>query len=391
LYPVRPLSDALELDTHSVELRDDAEYQIAGVLSFGRGLFARRVISGGQTKYTKLTRIRQGQLVVSRLKAFEGAIGIVPPELDGFFVSQEFPTLRTRPGIDSDFMRFLCRWPSFWESLRSASKGVGARRERVHVDQLLRIGIPLPPVDEQRRIGQFLDRVFERTELLIAHSRRADTLARSLRWAELRHEFGSMTKRLSQLPLAETAEINPEPVAPERQFAGSTFEYVDIGSVGKGSGVILSSKRIPAAEAPQRARRRIRAGDVLVSTVRPNLRGFATVPDRLDGQVCSTGFAVLRPRETMRSDFLCLQVLSDSIVSQLTEEATGGHYPAVTDRRLRQVRVVQPDLVSQRECVGRLGTRLARIDDLVASARKRPPLFASFALSVLNHALTNAM
>ena len=61
----------------------DAVYARAGVLGFGRGLFAHGPMRGSETKYAKLRRIHTGQLVMSRLKAFEGAVAVAPSAFDG--------------------------------------------------------------------------------------------------------------------------------------------------------------------------------------------------------------------------------------------------------------------------------------------------------------------
>src|SRR5438067_854329 len=93
--------------------------------------------------------------------------------------------------------------------------------------------------------------------------------------------------------LAAVAKINPDAIgrlAPETQI-----RYVDLAAVSWERGVELAEvKEMSFVSAPSRARRAIRAGDVLVATVRPYLRGMAMVPLELDGAVASTGFAVLR-------------------------------------------------------------------------------------------------
>lgn len=152
------LREALTLDLDEVQVDTSAEYPIAGVFSFGRGLFARGPISGAATSYKKLTRLHSGQLVMSRLKAFEGAVVVVPPEFDGWYLSPEFPTFSCVASVlDQRYLAFICRWPSFWSMLTKVSRGIGARRERVQATDLLSITIPLPPIDEQRRVADHLD------------------------------------------------------------------------------------------------------------------------------------------------------------------------------------------------------------------------------------------
>ena len=158
--PLVPLREILEPSIDEVAVEPEATYPIAGVYSFGRGLFTRTLIVGADTKYAKLHRLHAGQLVMSRLKAWEGAVALVHPEFDGMHVSPEFPTFSVRGGrAEPAFVELIARWPPFWESLLGHSRGIGARRERVHADRLLATEVPLPPLDEQARIVERMDRV----------------------------------------------------------------------------------------------------------------------------------------------------------------------------------------------------------------------------------------
>src|SRR5262245_60697784 len=87
-----PLVDVLRPARDEVQLQSDVDYPTVGVLSYGRGLFERPVIKGAETRYRSYFRIRANQFVYSKLFAWEGALAIVPPELNAYFVSQEFPT-----------------------------------------------------------------------------------------------------------------------------------------------------------------------------------------------------------------------------------------------------------------------------------------------------------
>jgi type I restriction enzyme S subunit len=157
-YPLRPLGDALSLDIDEIPIDPDTQYPIAGVYGFGRGLFHREPILGSQTGYKKLYRLHVGRIVMSRLKAFEGAISYIPEQFSGSFLSSEFPTFEVKEQIaDIQYVSHICGWPEFWGLLQQGSKGIGARRERVHAERLLSIKVPLPDLDEQRRVATKLN------------------------------------------------------------------------------------------------------------------------------------------------------------------------------------------------------------------------------------------
>jgi type I restriction enzyme S subunit len=142
------------LDLSEEAVQPTNEYQLAGVYGFGRGLFERGPISGADTNYKRLYRLRTEQVVLSRLKAFEGAVAVVPKAFDGWVLSPEFPTFTPRHDrIDLEYLAMLCEWSGLWDLLRDSSAGIGARRERVSAQTFLSVAVPLPPLERQREMA----------------------------------------------------------------------------------------------------------------------------------------------------------------------------------------------------------------------------------------------
>lgn len=128
-----------------------------------------------------------------------------------------------------------------------------------------------------------------------------------------------------------------------------TFRYVDLSSVSQEKKAIVRVNELPTSEAPSRARQLVNAGDVLVSTVRPNLNGVAYVTTDFDGCTASTGFCVLRPREGRLSGrYLFNWVRSPSFVKDMVSKATGASYPAVNDKVVKASYIPLPPLDEQR-------------------------------------------
>lgn len=367
--PLVPLGDFLTLARDEVEVEADKTYRTAGIYSFGRGLFTRPAFLGSETRYGRLFRLREGRFVFSRLNAWEGALAVVPREFEGLFVSAEYPTFDVDPSrAERGYLGWLCRWPRLWDEL--TPRGSMVRRKRSHPEQALAVTVPLPAPAEQRRIAAWLDSL----EATAASARRLGEKANAIGQAgwlsALSTTFTALARAHGTVPIGDVAEINPESVDPSAEFRDGSFAYIDIASVEKTTGRVGPVATVRGDEAPSRARRRVRAGDILVSTVRPNLRGFAIVPPELDGQVCSTGFAVLRHRDGVVPEFLLYQVLSDTFLAQLTTSARGGHYPAVNDQALRSAQVVKPRPSEQHtiaEHLARLHTRFRQIAGLAES------------------------
>ena len=139
---------------------------------------------------------------------------------------------------------------------------------------------------------------------------------------------------------------------PARDDPDGEFTYVDVGAVDQDSKTIASSRRLACRDAPSRARQIIRSGDVLVSTVRPNLNAVGRVPVELDGATASTGFCVLRPRsEVADGAYLFHWVRSPRFVGEMVRRATGASYPAVSNRIVCESKIPLPPLPEQRRIV----------------------------------------
>ncbi len=182
-----------------------------------------------------------------------------------------------------------------------------------------------------------------------------------------------MSDEWAEAPLGEVAHVNPESVP--KWPSDREIRYVDIASVSESSGIRLDQVHsMPFGEAPGRARRLIRRADVLVSTVRPNLRAFASVPAALDGAVASTGFSVLRPRDDRTlPDFIWAIVRSDAFVEDMVAKCTGSNYPAIRPGDVTSFRLPLPPLSVQRrivDLVGAIDTHIANLDDEASAWRR---------------------
>jgi type I restriction enzyme S subunit len=125
--------------------------------------------------------------------------------------------------------------------------------------------------------------------------------------------------------LADVSKAKRDPTIHSEE----TFRYVDISSVDPVAGTIRGSSEIPGQEAPSRARMAIQAFDVIVSTVRPTRGAVAVVPVDLHGEICSTGFCVLRCKKGVNPYFLHHVLRLASTAEQFRKFSTGSSYPAI--------------------------------------------------------------
>ncbi|MBX7442917.1 MULTISPECIES: N-6 DNA methylase [unclassified Arthrobacter] len=186
----------------------------------------------------------------------------------------------------------------------------------------------LPSLLELLRTGTSNDKVVTKN---IDEAGRWDAGYHASPAAALIQQAVSMGRAVGVRELANLASERQDP----RRSGAETFSYIEISDVD-GQQVFVGSKSVRCADAPSRARQRVRAGDVLVSTVRPERRSIGVVPPWLDGAICTTGFAVLRPNGV---DGIALAALlkSDLVTEQLMQNNVGIAYPAIDAECLPEV------------------------------------------------------
>ncbi|WP_411760368.1 restriction endonuclease subunit S [Streptomyces tunisiensis] len=164
---------------------------------------------------------------------------------------------------------------------------------------------------------------------------------------------------------------------PKSGFANK-FTYIDIASVDQETKRVIGARPVPSEEAPSRARQLVRAGDILVSTVRPNLNAVAAVPAELNGAIASTGFCVLRPGPNLDSDYLKHWVMTSEFVYSMVSQATGQSYPAVSDRIVKQSTLPVPGVERQR----RIAAVLDQVDAMRVKRRQTIALLDALTQSI---------
>ena len=278
--PERALGDVLGIAIDDEAVRLDRDYPIAGVYGFGRGLFKRGPIRSDETSYPKLNRLTAGRLVMSRLKAFEGAIAVIPPEFDGWYLSPEFPTFSINaPLADTRYIANLCAWPEFWKRLGAQSKGLGARKVRVSADRLMAIKVPLPDLDEQRRIAARLDSSMKRIDALTI----AQTRAANLRTALISSLFSGVCSQSSLrtclIPGGDLVAVDPE----------QDYQIAGIFSFGKG---LIRRPAIRGSETSYATLTKLHTGQLVMSKLNAWEGALAVVPDEFDASYVSSEYPV---------------------------------------------------------------------------------------------------
>ena len=154
------------------------------------------------------------------------------------------------------------------------------------------------------------------------------------------------------VPLSDICEINAENKNPALAFGDDEFIYIDISSVENGTGKIDFSNKIKGSNAPSRAKRAVKKGDILFSTVRPNLKAYGYVErEDFDCCVASTGFAVISAKNMVLSKYVYYMLYSEPVQAQLASMMGKGAYPSVNQKDVSQIQIPLPPLSVQEKVV----------------------------------------
>jgi type I restriction-modification system DNA methylase subunit len=219
---------------------------------------------------------------------------------------------------------------------------VGAGLQHISKEYISNIKIPIPSLERQQEIVKYLDFIYEKT-----NKTSNDKIAEL---KQLNEFCLSNQKIFGENVVKELGEISI--INPENMKSGQYTEinYIDIASV-KG-GQILELQKL-SNDFPSRAKRIVKKGDILYSSVRPNLKGYVYISDDIQNGIASTGFADIRVKEpnTILSKYLYYIMTSDYINYDLISKAKGAQYPAVSFDDFETIKIPIPSLERQQEIV----------------------------------------
>lgn len=229
--------------------------------------------------------------------------------------------------------------------------------------------LPLPPTQgEQRAIGEALsdvDGLLGTLEALIAKKQAIkqgatqQLITGKTRLPGFRGEWG--TKRLGEI-----ADVDPENL-PNGTDPDYAFNYISLEQVDAGR--LLGFSEEVFRTAPSRARRVLRCGDVLMSTVRPNLMAHLFFREQIEKAVCSTGFAVLRAKRGVSDPaFLFAHLFGHVVNNQIDRTLAGSNYPAINSRDVKLIEIPCPPEVHEQTAIA---TVLSDIDAEIAALERR--------------------
>ncbi|MBU4179877.1 MAG: restriction endonuclease subunit S, partial [Actinobacteria bacterium] len=269
------MGDVLDQVSRIVRVEPDNSYRLLGVRLKGKGAFHRETKLGSEISAKFLDRVKDGDFIYSRLYAWHGAFSLIGADLDGAYVSNEFPIFRAKPSakIDLSYLNFWLRQSRVWKIVEEDCQGsTPLTRNRFKEEFFNALRIQLPRGVEQERIVAHLDAIEERLTRVqkLRESARLEieALTTSL-------HFGLAQGRQAKLDQLLVLDEEQETIVPE-----GSYPQVGIRSFGMG---MFTKPAVTGSETTYRSFNVLRPGKLVMSQVKGWEGAVGVVTDNLDG------------------------------------------------------------------------------------------------------------
>lgn len=168
------------------------------------------------------------------------------------------------------------------------------------------------------------------------------------------------------------------------------YLYIDLSSVDRITKTITEHLVVNASNAPSRAKQLVSTGDILFGTTRPLLKRSCIVDEKYDGQLCSTGFCVIRPNKNkVNTKWLHFALCANRFYEYIKPLQRGISYPAVSDKDVYNYILSFPSLAEQQVIASELDAVQAMIDGYKAQIADLDALAQSIFLDMFGDPITN--
>lgn len=305
-------------------------------------------------KLEKYKIVEKGDFVINKMNAVLGSLGI--SEYEGL-VSPVYYVLRNRNEDEfvSRYFELIFKTRSVQRFLRTMSKGIMEIRESVDWAELKNMALPLPSIEDQRSIVEYVNRVDKLTRDFIKQKQKYIELLKEYKQSKINELVtkgldpnvkmkDSGIEWLGQIPehwevrrIKDLFSINTESLS-ETTDPEYKLLYLDIGNNGQGK--IKHLQSLLFKNAPSRARRVVHSGSIILSTVRTYLRSISFFESPPQNLIASTGYAVLDIRNNdYRGGYFYSLLQSSYFIDKVVAESVGVSYPAINTTKLSSIKI----------------------------------------------------
>jgi type I restriction enzyme S subunit len=365
-WPLVPLGELLTKSNDWISIKPDEKYRQVTVKLWGHGVVLRNEVAGAEIAASQRLRVRGQQFILSRIDARNGALGLVPDSLDGGVVSSDFPVFTPNHSrILSRFLNWMSKTAGFVDLCKAASEGT-TNLVRLKEDKFLAFKIPLPPLDEQRRIVARIDALAARIEQARNLRTEFATGADALMNAGIQFQFeglrGVRSERL--LNLASKIGSGSTPAGGRSTYPESGIRFIRSLNVRMrqftwDGGVFIDRGTHQAMKGTQ-----VQPNDVLLNITGASIGRVACAPSNLSEANVNQHVALIRPKSELNPQYLMYWLSQPSIQDFINEEQKGATRQGLTKAQIERFEVPVPLIADQVRIVAYLDGLQAKVDAL---------------------------
>lgn len=394
--PLVPISDLISRNREKEIIEDDKSYKQVTIKLYGKGVIQRGddLVLGKNIGTKNQYRISEGQFIMSKIDARNGAFGIVPKELQNAITTQDFLSYNINHElILPQFFVLLTATKQFNDLCQKASSGTTGR-QRVDEKAFLGFEIPVPNKSEQEEIIKRYNSKVDVADTLSIKANHLEKKSVQLFLEKLKLSPLNKASSKKRFELYRFKEIrrwdvfsadntiyselkkSPYPIHNlgetysfvkrswnRKNERENQFEYIELGGVDSLHG-IYETKTIETAKAPSRATQTVQTNDLIIGTTRPYLKRFAIVHSKYNDNICSSGFAVIEPKDEYSLPFLKMYLESEYGLEQLKNQMSGALYPAITMTKLKGILIPSLSKKQQDEIAGSISSMKQKVIEL---------------------------
>lgn len=362
------LGDLLVQVKEPVKVLPGVSYKLLGVRWYGNGPFIRETVTNETSKATRLFPVQPGDFIYNRLFAWKGSFGLITRELDGCFVSSEFPLFRVKQDrLDAALLNLIMCQPSKWAQIEIESTGsTSVSRNRWKEDRFLEQVLYLPPLEEQKRM---VDVVSSVDAYIDALRQQADT-ARAARNAVLHELLSAGGDDWTKTTLGEIGASgffsDGDWVESKDQDPEGDYRLLQLADIGDGVFLDKSSRWLNEEQFQRLRCTALASNDILIARMPDPIARACLFPDHLPVSATVVDVAILRCGPGQFPEFLVMLINDVTFRAAANSLITGTTRQRISRSNLSALTFALPPLAEQKRIV----EIVSSMDDVIQSTEQ---------------------
>ncbi|MGO8950676.1 MAG: restriction endonuclease subunit S, partial [Ktedonobacterales bacterium] len=361
-WPTVALDEVLVPVSRPVRIEPSQIYSLLGMHWYAEGLYVKERKLGAQIQSDTLYEVKDGDFVYNRLFGWKGSFGVATAEVGGCHVSNEFPCFRidtTR--LHSGFLRWYFSQASIWDYVAGQSSGsTPTSRLRLKEPQFLALQIPLPRLDEQRRIVARIEELAARIKEARELRREAMTDIEGLYMSSIERVF-RREDYWKELPVSEICEPPQYGYTESATLDRIGPKFLRITDIQNGR---VDWESVPYCSCPEPAKYLLLPNDLLFARTGATT-GKSFLIETTPGPAVFASYLIrLRVRERVIPEYLYGYFQTPSYWLQIGSGAAGTGQANVNGKKLASIHVPVPPISEQQHIVKYLDAVKTRIETM---------------------------